>query len=105
MGAFVSGNWYKEHLFAHYGAVQLRKLPILAEMRTEVHIQYLSSGIPTRRHAMNDTPTVQPHYCAEIQTEDRWYCHFFYEEYGQVYIEIYEHRNQQTPGYVQREKL
>ena len=51
-------------------------------------LQHLSSGIPTRRQAMNDTPTVQPHYCAEIQTEDRWYCYFVYEEDGQVYIEI-----------------
>ena len=51
-------------------------------------LQHLSSGIPTRRQAMNDTPTVQPHYCAEIQTEDRWYCYFVYEEAGQVYIEI-----------------
>ena len=24
-------------------------------------LQHLSSGIPTRRQAMNDTPTVQPH--------------------------------------------
>ena len=51
-------------------------------------LQHLGSGIPTRRQAMNDTPTVQPHYCAEIQTEDRWYCFFVYEEDGQVYIEI-----------------
>ena len=51
-------------------------------------LQHLSSGIPTRRQAMNDTPTVQPHYCAEIQTADRWYCYFVYEEDGQVYIEI-----------------
>ena len=51
-------------------------------------LQHLSSGIPTRRQAMNDTPTVQPHYCAEIRTEDRWYCYFVYEEAGQVYIEI-----------------
>ena len=51
-------------------------------------LQHLSSGIPTRRQAMNDTPTVQPHYCAEIRTEGRWYCYFVYEEAGQVYIEI-----------------
>ena len=50
-------------------------------------LQHLSSGIPTRRQAMNDTPTVQPHYCAEIQTEDRWYCYFVYEEDGQAFIE------------------
>ena len=51
-------------------------------------LHHLSSGIPTHRQAMNDTPTVQPYYCAEIQTEDRWYCYFVYEEDGQVYIEI-----------------
>ena len=47
-----------------------------------------SEAKPTRQQSLNDYPTFKPFYRIEIQTEERSYRYFIYEDAAHVYIEI-----------------
>ena len=51
-------------------------------------IRYISEAKPTRKQALNDTPTSGAYYGVEIQTDEMQYRYFVYEEGEQVYIEM-----------------
>ena len=57
------------------------------ELYYEELFRHISEAEPTRGQAWNDYPTVRPYYCVEIQTAERMYRYFVYENGGQVYIE------------------
>ena len=51
-------------------------------------IRYISEAKPTRKQSLNDTPTSGAYYGVEIQTGEKQYRYFVYEEGEQVYIEM-----------------
>lgn len=51
-------------------------------------IRYISEAKPTRKQSLNDTPTGGAYYGVEIQTGEKQYRYFVYEEGEQVYIEM-----------------
>ena len=59
---------------------------------TETELGEIVSGVaeakPTRKQSVNDYPAVNPHYEIEIQTNDRLYSYFVYEEDGVYYVEL-----------------
>lgn len=50
--------------------------------------RYLIEAKSTRKQSLNDCPTSRLYYKVEIQTRERFYYYFVYEEGEQVYIEI-----------------
>ena len=69
----------------------------MSEQYYEDLIRYISEAKPTRKQSLNDTPTSGAYYGVEIQTNEKQYRYFVYEEGEQVYIEmpyegIYESR-------------
>ena len=60
----------------------------MSEQYYEDLIQYISEAKPTRKHSLNDTPTSGAYYGVEIQTDEKQYRYFIYEEGVQVYIEM-----------------
>ena len=51
-------------------------------------LRNINNAQPTRKMSVNDYPTVKPYYIIDIQTSEREYCYFIYEDGTQVYIEI-----------------
>ncbi len=62
-----------------------------AQISNEV-LEKILSGIsdaqPSRKQSVNDNPTVSSYCKIEIQTNERLYCYFVYEENGVYYIEL-----------------
>ncbi len=48
----------------------------------------ISEAEPTRIQAYNENPTVKLYYCIDIQTTDRPYRYFIYEDDHQIYVEV-----------------
>ena len=48
----------------------------------------LGNSAPTRRQALNDSPSVRPYYEFRLKTEERSYSYFVYLEDGQVWLEM-----------------
>ena len=60
----------------------------MIEQHYEDLIRYISEAKPTRKQSLNDTPTSGAYYGVEIQTNEKQYRYFVYEEGEQVYIEM-----------------
>lgn len=50
-------------------------------------LRYISESTPTRRLSLDDYPSIRPYYSIEIQTKERQYRYFVYEDIDQVYLE------------------
>jgi len=61
---------------------------VLDQAGLEELLLHISCAQPTRRISVNDYPSVKPHYTVTIQTLEREYRYYVYEEDSQVYIEI-----------------
>ncbi len=60
----------------------------LNELHIEDLLLYISEARPTRKQSLNDYPTSGAYYGVEIQTGDKEYRYYVYEEGEQVYIEM-----------------
>lgn len=47
----------------------------------------IEKSSPTRKQSFNDFPDVRPYYTLTVQTSERYYCYYMYEDSGRIYIE------------------
>lgn len=61
---------------------------VVDNMNFEELFTMFSEAKPTRQQSLNDYPTVKPYYEIEMQTDERAYRYFIYEDENHVYIEV-----------------
>lgn len=61
---------------------------VISNSDFEELILNINNAKPTRRKSLNDYPTVRPYYTVIIETTQKQYHYFVYEEGSHVYIEI-----------------